>query len=141
MRGDKHNCTTFARTLNLPPECGPCRRIKASKGLVEQDDFRGTDGVFLGDDTQGSPNHPTAGENDWVVILGQSAVLTAGGAIGDTATTGSADGVPWTGLWTGQLYGAGDTAEDATSPTGIAGQFQSDNANTSVVGAFGAQRD
>ena len=33
------------------------------------DNFRGTDGVYLGDDTQASPNDPTAGENDWVVEL------------------------------------------------------------------------
>lgn len=108
------------------------------------DNFRGTDGVYLGDDTQGSPNHPTAGENDWVVSLGQVNLANIGagtGTIPATATAGSADGVPWVGNWSGQLYGPDTDATGGMSPTGIAGQFQSGNASTSVVGAFGAQRD
>ena len=35
------------------------------------DNFRGTDGRYLGSDTAAMPNDPIAGgENDWVVILG-----------------------------------------------------------------------
>ena len=115
------------------------------------DNFRGTDGVFLGGDTQASPNDPMAGgENDWVVQLSrvQFSNIT-NGIIAPTATTGSADGVPWGGMWNGQLFGPGDTAMNATPPTGVAGQFNAattmppDTAAglTAVVGAFGADRD
>ena len=112
------------------------------------DDFRGTDGVYLGTDTAADPNDPNAGgENDWVVMLG-SVDLTAltDGAIPATSTTsGSADGVPWTGTWSGQLYGPAEMM-----PSGVAGQFNAmapdtdttaeehQGPNTAVTGAFGA---
>ena len=112
------------------------------------DDFRGTDGVFLGSDTEDMPNDPTqGGENDWVVTLGQVDLtgITAG-TIPSTATAGSADGAPWAGTWNGQLFGAGDTATDGVAPTGVAGQFSAATApagdplarTTGVVGSFGA---
>ena len=112
------------------------------------DNFRGTDGVFLGSDTAANPNDPVAGgENDWVVMLGR-VDLTAipNGTIGATATTGSADGVPWNGMWNGQLFGPGDTAMNATAPSGVAGQFRAATGGTpagttAVVGAFGADVD
>ena len=122
------------------------------------DNFRGTDGVYLGDDTQADRNDPVAGgENDWVVLLNGSdstmrVDLTGltGGAIPNTSTTaGSADGVPWTGTWSGQLYGPGDvTPMGAVPPTGVAGQFNAATTPvgtpaasvTAVVGAFGADR-
>ena len=122
------------------------------------DNFRGTDGVYLGTDTEGMPNDPDAGgENDWVVMLGRvqfSAVQN--GAIGQTPTSGSADGVPWAGMWNGQLYGAGDvmpmgsppSGPMGSAPSGVAGQFSAATTamtpvvgNTAVIGAFGADRD
>ena len=111
------------------------------------DDFRGTDGQFLGRDTAANPNDPVAGgENDWVVLL-NAADLTAIAAgtfpaAGTTAaTTGSADGVQWNGFWSGQLYGPDTVAGNAVAPTGVGGQFRASNANTAVVGAFGARAD
>ena len=116
------------------------------------DNFRGTDGVFLGADTQATPNDPTAGgENDWVVMLGSRAFtetgeITAAGAILGGTISGSADGVPWltgtaNGGWIGQLYGPSTDADGPIAPSGVAGQFRARNASTSVVGAFGAQKD
>jgi hypothetical protein len=115
-------------------------------------DFRGTDGVYLGDDTAAEPNDPDAGgENDWVVLLDDSdlsAIAT------DSNTTGSADGVQWTGMWSGSFFGPGSDADgDAIAPSGVAGQFRAstldpdgeegpvDAGNTAVVGAFGATKD
>ena len=116
------------------------------------DDFRGQDGTFLGSDTAAMPNDPVrGGENDWVVTLGMAPLAAgANGAIPVTATAGSADGIPWVGTWSGQLYGPNvDAMMNPVSPSGVAGQFRaatvaSGNAqvgNTSVVGAFGATRD
>ena len=122
------------------------------------DNFRGTDGVYLGDDTQADPNHPTAGNNDWVVELGSAAFDTGGseGTIAATGTTGSADGVSWEGMWNGQLFGPSGTQTDPLEPSGVAGQFWAetddldatnndddvaDNPVTAVVGAFGATKD
>ena len=121
------------------------------------DNFRGTDGVFLGDDTQASPNDPSAGENDWVVILGAyDFAETTNGTIPATATTGSADGVSWTGSWNGQFFGPNSDADGALAPSGVAGRFWAQTADpdgtgdtggpltasqTSVVGAFGADKD
>ena len=108
--------------------------------------FRGTDGLFLGADTAANPNDPaTGGENDWVVKLGAD-VLDGGVASSGVVTgsiSGSADGVSWTaGAWTGQLYGpAADADGVAIAPSGVAGQFQASNTYTSVVGAFGAEKD
>ena len=117
------------------------------------DNFRGTDGVYLGDDTQADPNDPVAGgENDWVVEL-SSLDIADTGVIAATGTTGSADGVSWTGMWNGQMFGPSTNADgDALAPSGVAGQFwaetadpaDSDNAQgpaTAVVGAFGATMD
>ena len=106
------------------------------------DDFRGTDGNFLGTDTAANPNDPvTGGENDWVVLLSQVGLA---GVIPTTPTAGSADGVTWAGNWSGQLYGPNvDAMGNAVSPSGVAGQFNAATANnaTAVVGAFGATRD
>ena len=110
------------------------------------DNFRGTDGVFLGADTQAMPNDPVSGgENDWVVMLGADDLddnVATAGVVGGSIT-GSADGVPWASgsLWTGQLYGLGSNTDGSLAPSGVAGQFQAGNANTSVVGAFGAEKD
>ena len=65
------------------------------------------------------------------------------------ATGGSADGVPWTGDWNAQFYGAGDRATTIVAPSGVAGQFRAQTSHLSgtntdymgVVGAFGATRD
>ena len=114
------------------------------------DNFRGTDGVFLGDDTQRSPNDPSAGENDWVVMLGADELELTGAVMG--STSGSADGVGWTGMWNGQLFGPStDAAGDAIAPSGVAGRFWAQTPDpddtgpmtagqTAVVGAFGADR-
>ena len=122
------------------------------------DNFRGTDGVALGADTGDMPNPQGRGENDWVVELaafGFQAV--ADGVIPATGTTGSADGVSWTGMWNGQLFGPNMNADgDAIPPSGVAGRFWAetddldddntdanvaDNPVTAVVGAFGATKD
>ena len=126
------------------------------------DNFRGTDGVYLGDDTQADPNDPTAGENDWVVELDtfDFGATTQDGAtdmvIGATDTSGSADGVSWTGMWNGMFFGPGEDADgDAIAPSGVAGRFWAETADplttgdgaagvgpaTAVVGAFGATKD
>ena len=118
------------------------------------DNFRGTDGVFLGDDTQASPNDPSAGENDWVVLLNAFDFgNTTDGSITATATAGSADGVSWAGVWNGQLFGPSSNADGALAPSGVAGRFWAETADaatpadddgmpaTAVVGAFGADRD
>ena len=106
------------------------------------DNFRGTDGLFLGADTRATPNDPDdGGENDWVVMLGMDELdaTVAGNGYVTGNTTGSADGVTWTGTWTGQLYGPTMADMDSVAPSGVGGQFQSGNAHTSVVGAFGAE--
>ena len=122
------------------------------------DNFMGTDGTYLGTDTAMDPNDPTAGgENDWVVLFSSTPLDTAD--VTDTATVtgnaaGSADGVPWTGQWSGQLYGPGNRAAaetaDAAPPTGVAGNFRAITGNIGttaapmykgVVGAFGATKD
>ena len=132
------------------------------------DNFRGTDGVFLGDDTQASPNDRTAGENDWVVLLGRSHIgdnaddndAVTGNpalAIPDTATSGSADGVSWSGMWNGMFFGPNADADgDPIKPSGVAGRFwantgdpdgagqvtlTANHAVTSVAGSFGATKD
>ena len=122
------------------------------------DDFRGTDGVYLGTDTTTTPNDPVrGGENDWVVELGAidfgtttDGALSAGAA---TNTGGSADGVPWTGKWNGQFFGPSEDADgDALHPSGVAGRFWAETPDpddeqvisgpiTAVVGAFGATMD
>ena len=134
---------------------------KASNGVDDDvdymisgriDDFRGTNGVFLGDDTQASPNDPSAGENDWVVMLGADELETNGVVTG--MTSGSADGVSWTGDWNGQLFGPstddGTATGNAIAPSGVAGRFWAQTAadeedtstpTTAVVGAFGATKD
>ena len=97
---------------------------------------------------QADPNDPVAGgENDWVVLL-SSADLERYGTIPAASTTaGSADGVQWTGNWSGQLYGPNADADgDAIAPSGVAGQFDAATAGTpagttAVVGAFGATKD
>ena len=119
------------------------------------DNFRGTDGVFLGDDTEASPNDPDGGgENDWVVLLGSASFDTSGsvGVIAPIATAGSADGVPWTGMWNGRLFGPSVDADgDPTPPSGVAGQFWAEiddttptdadtGPTTAVVGSFGANK-
>ena len=116
------------------------------------DDFRGTDGVALGADTGDMPNPQGRGENDWVVNLG-SLAIPASGAIAATATTGSADGVLWTGGWDGRFFGpTTDGDGDALAPSGVAGRFWAETADaatpangdglpaTAVVGSFGAAR-
>ena len=128
------------------------------------DNFRGTDGEYLGSDTTADPNDPVdGGENDWVVVLGANDFggATANGstdlAISPTATSGSADGVSWAGQWNGMFFGPADNADgDSIHPSGVAGRFWAttetlDSSNnltdeltttgTSVVGAFGATKD
>ncbi|MCE2476158.1 MAG: hypothetical protein J4F47_11545 [Alphaproteobacteria bacterium] len=118
------------------------------------DDFRGTNGVALGADTGDMPNPEGRGENDWVVELGAFDFgATTDGVIGVTRTTGSADGVPWTGGWNGQLFGPTMADGDPATPSGVAGQFWAEAGEaatpadgdgmpvTAVVGAFGATKD
>ena len=133
------------------------------------DNFRGTDGVFLGEDTVATPNDPVAGgENDWVVLLGRNHFVGAadneneGTPTGfgprldvSGGVTGSADGVRWdNGRWNGTFFGPSKDADgDPILPSGIAGQFWAetddpDNALaanrgpvTAVVGTFGATKD
>ena len=120
------------------------------------DNFRNTNGDFLGLDTAADPNHPTGGgENDWLVRLDEVAI-TGGGS---GTISGDADGTSWTGQWNYQLYGGGDRLPDTADmedpvdnmedrvPSGVAGNFRAitDNLSTNggkeykgVVGAFGA---
>ena len=115
------------------------------------DDFKDTAGRYLGADTEAMPNDPEAGgENDWVVILGRSAITTTGAITGAAGTvSGSADGVRWTtgSTWTAQLYGPGNgdtTTPMQPPPSGVAGQFRAESGNATmdtfrgVVGSFGA---
>ena len=88
------------------------------------DNFRGTDGVYLGSDTAANPNDPVAGgENDWVVILGEydfggtNQNGTTDMVIPATAITGSADGVTWTGGWNGMFFGPNADAAGECSRT------------------------
>jgi hypothetical protein len=110
-------------------------------------DFRGTDGVYLGDDTQANRNDPVAGgENDWVVLLNQVDLADTGAIPAASTTAGSADGLLWTGNWSGQLYGPNADADGAIAPSGVAGQFDAATTaepagTTAVVGAFGATKD
>ena len=135
---------------------------KASNGAVDAtddymisgriDNFRGTNGVALGADTGDMPNPQGRGENDWVVELGSVAIADTG-VIAATATTGSADGVPWSGGWSGNFFGPTTVDGDPATPSGVAGQFWAETADaatpsetddmpaTAVVGAFGASRD
>ena len=119
--------------------------------------FRDTAGRFIGADTALNPNDPVAGgENDWVVLLnafsfvgetndGTTDLATIGATDHNDANanvSGSADGLAWTGHWSGQFFGPGaDAMDNSLAPSGVAGQFQADNANTAVVGAFGAMMD
>ena len=117
------------------------------------DDFRDTAGRYLGDDTEAMPNDPDAGgENDWVVLLGR-VDLSGTGTIPATGTTGSADGVLWTGNWDGSFFGPNTDAEgDAIAPSGVAGRFNAmapdtnttalghQGPNVAVTGAFGATK-
>ncbi|MYD95051.1 MAG: hypothetical protein F4Y02_15485 [Chloroflexi bacterium] len=114
------------------------------------DNFRGTDGVALGADTGDMPNPQGRGENDWVVELG-SVDIAETGVIAATGTTGSADGVSWTGMWNGQFFGPSEDDGDAIAPSGVAGRFWAETADpdaadadmnpvTAVTGAFGATR-
>ena len=118
------------------------------------DDFRGTNGVALGADTGDMPNPQGRGENDWVVELNAFDFgETTDGEIEATNTAGSADGVPWTGRWNGQLFGPTMADGDPAAPSGVAGRFWAETADadpvangdelpvTAVVGAFGADRD
>ena len=99
------------------------------------DNFRNSNGVFLGTDTAASPNDPaTGGENDWVVTLTGAADNTSTGTVTGAGVAGSADGVAWTGgEWTAQFYGT-----SGSTPSGVAGQFRAMSAERGVVGAFGA---
>ena len=117
------------------------------------DNFRGTDGIYLGSDTSYDPNDPDkGGENDWVVTLRNTDIVAAGvldstpgGSSGTTA--GSADGNRWTGDWSGHFFGPSVDADgDAIVPSGVAGRFSARTSgttpvgHTSVVGAFGATK-
>ena len=117
------------------------------------DNFMDTSGNYLGTDTADNPNDPMAGgENDWVVLAHRNCTRHRDHN-GSRAPTGSADGVSWTGQWNAQLYGPGDTDEDAVAPTGVAGSFRAiTSADTDpatpgnpmykgVAGGFGATMD
>ena len=136
------------------------------------DNFRSTRGVALGWDTGDEPNRDGLGENDWVVELGRfefpdaaddndAATGNPALAIAATGTTGSADGVPWTGSWNGMFFGPNMMDGDPAAPSGVAGQFWAETTDvdtaggatdadalvndglpvTAVVGAFGATMD
>ena len=118
------------------------------------DNFRDTAGRFLGADTAADPNDPVSGgENDWVVMLGATAIDAMGTFGTAGSVTGSADGVQWTdGEWAAQFYGPEVDADmDPIFPSAVAGQFRAeisaqpdDNTNVptaAVVGAFGADLD
>ena len=83
-----------------------CRRYGRLHDLRSHRQLPGHRWRVSGGRYAGLANDPTAGENDWVVELGAFDFGNAtDGVIGATGTTGSADGVPWTGMWNGQLFG------------------------------------
>ena len=116
------------------------------------DNFRNSAGMYLGQDTAGTPNDPNAGgENDWVVRLGGIDTLSIDGSVMTGTTSGSADGVGWTGAWNAHLYGPEGPASPTTDdprlvPSGIAGNFDAHTGTTAantvraVTGAFGATK-
>ena len=124
------------------------------------DNFRRSDGSYLGSDTPSNPNDPNrGGEGDWYVNLGAT-MIDPMGVIKDTYSAGgtaqqlvpfnnaggSADGVNWDGEWEAQLYGRGHRDSGKKSPpSGIAGAFRVTSGKLEgggyrgVVGSFGAQ--
>ena len=140
--------------------------VDSTGGTLEGriDNFRTSEGAYLGADTPANPNDPvTGGEGDWYVSLMSNSIGGGGDVVvmptleADVASTGltagltagSADGVPWNGTWSAQLYGAGGRPDtDAPflgiAPTGVAGDFRAvgslgNSQYRGVVGAFGAE--
>ena len=171
--GEDSGLFTADATLTADFDIGGGASGKRANGAVDTaedymvhgriDNFQGTDGLFLGDDTQDDRNDPNdGGENDWVVLLGSVSIGTAG-TLATTATAGSADGVSWAGMWDGRFFGPSTEDGDPIHPSGVAGQFWAEtsdpltadvgtvnqpgyidastrNPRTAVVGSFGATK-
>ena len=77
-------------------------------------------------------------------MLESTAFNGTGGVAGGT-TSGTADGVMWSGDWNAQLYGPGGRKDPVELPTGVAGNFRAITGELTgggykgVLGAFGAQ--
>ena len=110
------------------------------------------------------PTIPESGrDSDWTVRLVGAPLGrdTTSGSVSDGVTSGSADGVTWTGQWNAQLYGPGDRDEKMadtvapgiapaippSAPSGVAGNFRAVTGELTtggykgVIGAFGAPLD
>ena len=129
-------------------------------GKIE--DFVNSQGGFIDSDNRADPNDPAeGGEGDWAVILGATEINDDASFDNRGLTSGTADGVTWSGTWNAQLYGPGGRIFPATAdrpatgylgeaPTGVAGNFSALTRNLGsstagsykgVVGAFGATLD
>ena len=130
----------FTATAALTADFGTDGELGTVSGSIHS--FQNTDGSFVGDD----PDNPQ-GNSDWTVTLGAMDInATAAGT-----TSGSADGIPWTGTWTHTAYGGGDRQDPVEAPSGVAGTFRSFSVDADsvmdghqgdmkgVVGAFGAE--
>ena len=150
---DRDNSGMFTASATLMADFGADTASGTLSGRIE--DFKNSNGVFLGTDTAADPNDPvTGGENDWVVTLvgATDNISTTDGTATVGTVSGSADGVSWDGgAWAAQLYGATGTADDPIAPSGVAGQFRAFSGavaadgedpaippTRAVVGAFGA---
>ena len=148
VNGDSHGM--FTASAMLTANFGADTETGSLSGSIG--DFVDSRGRFIDSDNRADPNDPNmGGEGDWTVILDMATLDNTGGLDGVRSThttSGTADGVRWTGTWDAQLYGGGDRADPAVLPSGVAGDFMAITADLlpgegesykGVVGAFGAE--
>ena len=149
---DRARTGLFTADATLKADFGMATEAGMIEGRI--DNFRNTNGDYLGLDTAANPNDPTAGgENDWVVLLTSTALPTSAtnAVVAGMMPTGSADGVDWDNAqWNYQLYGGGDRLTTPAHPSGVAGTFRAITPDLDpgageeykgVVGAFGAMKE
>ena len=106
----------FTANAALTAEFGDATELGTLSGRI--DDFKNSDGVFLGTDTKADPNDPDfGGESDWVVLLNAKDISDMDGTAAtlNGEISGSADGVVWTegqGQWNAHFYGPGQRKGD-----------------------------
>ena len=149
---DRDASGMFTARAELTADFGADNAAGMLSGRI--DNFKNSNGVYLGMDNADTPNDPvTGGENDWVVTLNGAADNISSGTVAGTSVSGSADGVSWSaGQWNAQLYGRSTDADgDPVMPSGVAGEFRAFSGavaaddpdpamppTRAVVGAFGA---